>query len=85
MTNKPDRSLLKGYFAAIVARWVIATLAGLVWVAAGSTAWKGWAPLPYSMAYNGTYIFAEGIVTAVIISTPPVRKGLEYVRKQALG
>lgn len=74
--------LLKGYIAAIAGRWIVATLAGLAWVAAGSTAWSGWAPLPYSMAYNAAYIFAEGIVTVIVISMPPVKKALEHVKHQ---
>ncbi len=76
--------LLKGYSVAIVGRWVIATLAGLAWVAAGSTAWDGWSPLPYSMAYNAVYIFAEGIVTIVILSLAPMKKALTKVKESAL-
>lgn len=76
-------SLACGYSLAIIARWAIATAAGLAWIAAGSTAWSGWAPLPYSMAYNGAYIFTEAIVTLIVISTPPLKKALNHIKSLA--
>lgn len=81
MKNKKN-SLVKGYSLAVVARWAIATLAGLAWVAVGTTAWEGWNPILYSMVYNGAYIFAEAILTLAIISMSPMRKALERVREQ---
>jgi len=75
--------LLIGYVAAVICRWIIATLAGLVWVSTGSTAWDGWAPLPYSMAYNAAYIFTEGIATFIILLMPPVRKAFTRVKASA--
>ena len=78
-----DKSLSFGYSLAILARWLIATAAGLAWIAAGSTAWSGWAPLPYSMAYNGAYIFTEAIVTIIVISMPPMKRALNYVKSLA--
>ena len=77
-------SLQLGYSLAIILRWIIATAAGLAWIAAGSTAWSGWAPLPYSMAYTGAYISTEGILTLIVISMPPMKKVLAYIKQQAL-
>ena len=76
--------LVKGYIAAVLGRWIMATIAGLIWVSLGSTAWEGWAPLPYSMAYNGAYIGAEAVLTLVILSVPAVRKALSRIKKQAI-
>lgn len=78
-----NNGLIKGYIAAIVARWAIATCAGLAWIAAGYTAWDGWNPIPYSMAYNAAYIFAEGGLTLIILAIPAVRKALNYVKREA--
>lgn len=75
--------LLIGYIVAVFARWIIATCAGLAWVAAGFTAWEGWNPIPYSMAYNGCYIFAEAAITVVILMVPAVRKAMEHVKRQS--
>jgi len=74
--------LLIGYLTAIFARWIVASLAGLVWVSLGYTAWEGWAPLPYSMAYNGAYIFAEGIITVILLLIGPVQKALKNVKSK---
>ena len=40
--------------------------------------------LPYSLCYNGAYIFAEAIITIILISIPPVKKAINYVKNMAL-
>lgn len=82
--NNQKHSLIKGFSLAVIARWIIATLAGLAWVAAGTTAWEGWNPILYSMVYNAAYIFTEAIITIVVISTPPMKKALEHIKNQSL-
>lgn len=76
--------LVLGYLAAVFGRWVMATIAGLIWVSLGYTAWEGWSPIPYSMAYNGSYIAAETVFTLVILSIPAVRSALNRIKAQAL-
>ena len=76
-----NRPLLPGYLTAVAARWVMATIAGLLWVQLGYTAWGGWSPLPYSAAYNGAYIFTEALVTAAVISIPAMKKALGRVKR----
>ena len=39
----------------------------------------------YSLAYNGAYLGLEAVITLVVIALPPVRKGLEAVKKMAVG
>jgi len=80
LVSEKKNGLLIGYVIAVAGRWLVATFAGLMWFAAGSTAWEGWSPLPYSMAYNGAYIFAEAAVTVIILIMPPVRKALTRVK-----
>lgn len=77
-------SLLKGYVLAVIMRWIIATLAGLAWVKAGSTAWDGWNPILYSMAYNGAYIFTEAIITIIIILIPPIKNLLDETKNKVI-
>lgn len=74
--------LIPGYITGILGRYVFAVLSG--WIFFGMYAWEGWNPLLYSMVYNGIYIFAEAIVTIVILLLPPVKKAMEIVKKQAL-
>lgn len=75
--------LLIGYGAAVVARWIVATAAGMVWVSLGYSAWEGWSPLPYSMVYNAAYIFAEGILTEILLLIAPVAKALQAVKEKS--
>lgn len=75
--------LVIGYVAAVFGRWVMATIAGLIWVSLGSAVWEGWPPLPYSMAYNASYIGLEAVVTLVILQIPAVRTALNRIKQQA--
>lgn len=76
------RGLLKGYLAGILGRYVFVSLSG--WIFFAEYAWKGWPALPYSLVYNGIYIFAEGAITCVILLIPAVSHGIAAVKKMAL-
>ncbi len=82
--SRKRNGLFIGYIVAVTGRWVMATIAGLIWYSLGTTIWEGWSPLPYSMVYNGIYIGAEAIVTLIILSVPAVGKALSEVKKAAL-
>ena len=79
---KSKNGLLKGYIIGVVGRWVFSVISG--WVFFGEYAWDGWAALPYSLCYNGAYIFAEAIISIILISIPPVKKAVNYVKNMAL-
>ncbi|MDE6921454.1 MAG: energy-coupled thiamine transporter ThiT, partial [Lachnospiraceae bacterium] len=49
-----------------------------------SYAWEGWGVLPYSLVYNGSYIFSEAAISIVIILLPPVKSAVGRIRKLAL-
>ena len=78
---KSRHGLIKGYIAGVLGRYFFAVLSG--WLFFGAYAWEGWSPLPYSLAYNGAYIFAEAAITLIILALPPVRKAMDYVKSQA--
>lgn len=78
-----NNGLVKGYVLAVLLRWIMATIAGILWVSLGMTAWEGWDPLPYSMAYNAAYIFSEALATVLLLMIPAVRKPLEGVKLHA--
>lgn len=80
-TDKKN-GLLKGYIAGIIGRWFFATVSG--WIFFAEYAWEGWAPLPYSMVYNGIYIFAEAAITLIILAIPQVKEAFRRVKKLAL-
>ena len=79
---KSRNGLLKGYIVGVVGRYVFSVISG--WVFFGEYAWDGWAALPYSLCYNGAYIFSELVITVILISIPPVKKAINYVKKMAL-
>ena len=74
--------LLKGYLVGILGRYVFAVLSG--WIFFAEYAWEGWPVLPYSLVYNGIYIFAEAAITLVLLALPPIQKAIGAVKKMAL-
>lgn len=74
--------LVKGYAVAVLGRYVFVVLSGCIFFA--SYAWEGWGVLPYSLAYNGSYIFSEAAISIVIILLPPVKSAVGRIRKLAL-
>ncbi len=80
--SNAKHGLLKGYILGVLGRFVFAVLSG--WIFFGSYAWDGWGALPYSLAYNAIYIFAEAAVTIVILLLPPVKKVMGQIKTLAL-
>lgn len=70
--SRSKNGLLKGYSAGVFGRYVFSVISG--WIFFGSYAWDGWGVLPYSLAYNAIYIFAEAAITVIILLLPPVKK-----------
>ena len=79
--SKSKNGLIKGYILGILGRYVFAVISG--WIFFGEYAWEGWGALPYSLAYNGAYIFAEGAITVIILLIPAVSKSFARVKEMA--
>ena len=79
--NKKN-GLIKGYTVAVFGRFVFAVLSGVIFF---SDAAKdvNMNPFIYAVAYNGSYLAAEGIITIIVVSIPPVKKALDYVKQLA--
>ena len=73
--------LIKGYIAAVLGRYVFAVISG--WIFFGEWAWDGWNPFAYSLAYNAIYIFAEAIVTLIVLFLPPVKVMMDKLKLMA--
>lgn len=71
-----------GYVAGILGRLVFAWLSGVIFFASYAEGTGMSAPI-YSLAYNGSYIFTEGIITLIVISIPSVSKALSHIKKMA--
>lgn len=80
--SKSKHGLVKGYLAGVCGRYVFAVISG--WIFFGEYAWEGWGAFSYSLVYNGCYIFAEALLTVVVISIPAVAKSLKRVKVSAV-
>lgn len=69
-----------GYVVGVVGRFVCSTLSGVIFFA--NYAPKGMNPWVYSIAYQGSYIGAELVLTLIIISIPPVANALSLVKSK---
>lgn len=83
---KSSHGLLKGYIAAVIARGAFHALGGYLY-------WMDYMPenFPqslkalYPIIYNYSYLLAEGVLTVILISLPPVKKALQTVARTAHG
>ncbi len=73
--------LVTGYVAGIIGRFVFAVLSGVIFF--GMYAPENMGPFVYSVAYNGSNIFAEGLVTVIILMIPAVRRAMRQVKDLA--
>ena len=67
-------------------RFFFAVLSGVLFFAAYAPVTIGNKTIDaliYSVTYSGSYLAAEGIITIIVISIPPVKKELDYVKQMA--
>ena len=69
-----------GYVIGVVGRFVCSTLSGVIFFA--DYAPEGMNPWIYSIAYQGSYLGVELVLTLIIISIPPVAKALSLVKSK---
>ena len=82
---KNSHGLIKGYVAAVLARGAFHALGGYLY-------WMNYMPenFPqslksiYPIAYNYSFLLAEGLITIVILSIPAVTKALNQAKRMAL-
>ena len=78
--SKMKFSLQVALFLAFTGRLAASTLSGYIFFAEYTP--EGMHPMLYSILYNGQYIYAEYIITCVIVSLPPVAKMLTTVKNR---
>lgn len=82
--SRSRNGLIKGYILGVFLRGVFHVLGGYLY-------WMDYMPdnFPQSLAfaypfiYNYSYLLAEGILTVLLLSLPPVKKALEQVKNLA--
>ena len=72
-----------GYVVGVIGRFVFAFFSGVLFFAAYAP--EDMNVLVYSASYNGSYLAAEGIITLIIISLPPVSNALAHIKQLATG
>ena len=80
--SQSKNGLIKGYFLAVVGRFMFSTLSGYIFFPTFMPEFFDSAII-YSICYNGAYIGAEAILTLLLISFAPVSKALHHVKKLA--
>lgn len=80
---KTKNGLIKGYIAGVLGRYFFAFLSGLIFFATYAEGSGMSAPI-YSLAYNGSYLIPEAVITLIIIALPPVANALNRIKGIAL-
>lgn len=82
---KSSHGLIKGYVAAVLARGAFHALGGyLYWMSYMPENFPQSLKSIYPIAYNYSFLLAEGLITIVILSIPAVTKALNQVKRMAL-
>ena len=82
--RKGKYSLQTGYVVAILLRGLFHSVGGyLYWMDYMPENFPGALKAVYPLVYNYAYILAEGVITLVVISLPPVKAALTKVRDLA--
>ena len=74
--------LVPGYLVAVLCRLFFSTLSGIIFFGI-YTPDNFPNPTVYSLAYNGSYMGLEALITVILISLPPVASALERVKRFA--
>ncbi len=77
------QGLIKGYIAGVLGRYFFAFLSGLIFFGSYAEGTGMSAPV-YSLAYNGSYLACEAILTLVILAIPSVNKAFAYIKQMAV-
>ncbi len=81
--SNSKNGLIKGYIVAVLGRLFFAFLSGVVFFAVYTPDFFN-SSILYSLAYNGSYIGAEAVITIIIIMLPPVNKALGYLKNNVV-
>lgn len=84
--SKAKNGLVKGYIAAVLGRLFFHCVSGIIFYTEYVGTFAGNAKAVWgSILYNMSYIIPEAVVTLIIISLPPMKKGLNMIKQMALG
>ena len=77
--------LMKGYIFAILIRGLLHTIGGyLYWMDYMPESFPQSLAIIYPIAYNYSYILAEGLISIILLALPPVKSAMTRVKKLAI-
>ena len=83
--SKRKNGLLTGYIVAILARGLFHSIGGYIyWMDYMPESFPSSLKMIYPLAYNYSYIIAEGLITVIIISIPAVKHALARIKSLAI-
>lgn len=83
--SNQKNGLIKGYVVAILARGLFHTIGGyLYWMDYMPESFPSSLAVIYPIAYNYSYILAEGVITVILLCLPPVKSAMARVKKLAM-
>lgn len=83
--NKSTQGLIKGYIAAVLARGAFHALGGyLYWMSYMPDNFPQSLKSVYPIVYNYSFLLAEALITAAVISVPAVASALNQVKRTAV-
>lgn len=82
--SKAKYGLIKGYLVGVAGRYFFTFLSGMIFFGNYAASYNMTAPV-YSLVYNGAYIGPEALFTLILAALPPVNKGLNRIKRMALG
>ena len=68
----------------VAGRYFFTFLSGMIFFGSYAASYNMTAPV-YSLVYNGAYIGLEALFTLILAALPPVNKGLNRIKRMALG
>lgn len=80
--SEKKNGLTKGYLLGALGRYFFSFLSGMIFFGTNAAVYNMSVPV-YSLAYNGSYLGPEALITVIILQLPPVRQGLQRVKEMA--
>lgn len=81
-SNK-KHGLIWGYLVGVTGRFLFSFLSGMIFFASAAAEYNMFLPV-YSAVYNGSYIYAEAVITIILLLLPPVSKALKAIKRMAI-
>ena len=79
--SKSKYGMLKGYLLGVIGRYIFHCISGQIFFL--SYAPENMNSTVYNVTYNASYILPELIVTAIILSLPPMAKAVKKIKEMA--